>query len=202
MVSTKPPLLLASTSPRRAELLTRLGIPFEIVPTEVPEAAFFARYSPSSVAIANACAKALSIAAEPGQLVLGADTVVVLGEDCLGKPQDVSEAADMLRRLSGQTHSVITGLCLLRHGTQPPAEQRTDAVATRVTMAELDEATIRAYVATGEPFDKAGAYGIQERGAVLVERIDGDYFNVVGLPLCRLSQLLRELGVTISDYWS
>ena len=125
---------------------------------------------------------------EKDDIIIGADTVVVCDGKALGKPQDKEQAADMLRMLSGKTHSVYTGVCLLRNGESECFCSKTD-----VTFYQLDESTIDWYVNTNEPMDKAGAYGIQGKGALLVEKIDGDYYNVVGLPIAKLNRKLKEL---------
>ena len=125
---------------------------------------------------------------EKDDIIIGADTVVVCDGKALGKHQDKEQAADMLRMLSGKTHSVYTGVCLLRNGESECFCSKTD-----VTFYQLDESTIDWYVNTNEPMDKAGAYGIQGKGALLVEKIDGDYYNVVGLPIAKLNRKLKEL---------
>jgi septum formation protein len=186
-----PPLVLASVSPRRAELLRVAGIPFEVRAPRDAEAGTAGRLghaAPRDYAVALALAKAEAVAADhPGRLVLGADTVVVLDGEVLEKPGSEGEAARMLGRLQGRRHTVITALALLG-GAGGPA---TCAESTEVEFLPLDEASIRRYVATGEPMDKAGAYGIQGYGAMMVRRVEGCYFNVMGLPLARLGALLR-----------
>ena len=145
-----------------------------------------------------ALAKAGEVAARVGDgLVLGADTVVVVGSDILGKPASPDEAREMLQRLSGVTHRVYTGLALVEVARGEVLRRRTASEMTCVTFRRLAPEDIAGYVATGEPLDKAGAYGIQGRGAALVERIGGCYFNVVGLPLARLAEMLKEFGVSI-----
>ena len=191
-----PSLVLASGSPRRAELLNQLGLDFTVVATEADEVAFSEELTPAEIVVHNARAKARTVVVSADQTVIAADTIVVIGNKILGKPVDAVDATRMLRLLSGRTHAVVTAICL-RSGERETVE----VVETLVTFAELTDELIVSYVATGEPLDKAGAYGIQGRGAVLVERIEGDYFNVVGLPLSRLAQMLRELDVEISDYW-
>ena len=184
-------LILASRSPRREMLLRQVGLEFEVDPSELEE------QLPSGVPIAEAAAmvaldKARSVAARRDEgLVIGADTVVVLDDMVLGKPSDASEARLMLRRLSGHEHQVITGIAVVdaRYG-----RHRSDSVTTKVRFAPLEDRVIDRYVATGEPLDKAGGYGIQGFGALLVEGIEGCYFNVVGLPLRRLAELLCDFG--------
>jgi septum formation protein len=188
-------LILASASPRRAEILRNSGIQFEIRKTDVDESRL-AGELPGDYVRRLALAKALSAATEyrdpvDETLILGADTVVVVDADILGKPASQDDARSMLRRLSGRIHEVHTGLALLR---KPGAEQRVVEEITRVHFAPLTDREIEDYIATGEPFDKAGAYGIQGIGGRYVTRIEGCYFNVMGLPLARLWSLLRELG--------
>jgi septum formation protein len=188
-------LILASASPRRAEILRNSGIQFEIRKTDVDESRL-AGELPGDYVRRLALAKALSAATEyrdpvDETLILGADTVVVVDADILGKPASQDDARSMLRRLSGRIHEVHTGLALLR---KPGTMQRVVEEITRVHFASLSEREIEDYIATGEPFDKAGAYGIQGIGGRYVTRIEGCYFNVMGLPLARLWSLLRELG--------
>ncbi|WP_397547844.1 Maf family protein [Rhodothermus marinus] len=184
------PLILASRSPRRRKLLAQLGLDFEVHPSDLDENATNHRL-PEQLVEQLALEKARTVAARfPEALTLGADTIVVLDGDVLNKPADEAEARAMLRRLSGRTHTVYTGVALVH-----PASQReiVDYEATEVTFAPLTDAEIDAYVATGSPLDKAGAYGIQDDyGAVFIRRIEGDYYNVVGLPLHRLYRMLRN----------
>jgi len=184
------PLILASRSPRRRKLLAQLGLDFEVHPSDLDENATNHRL-PEQLVEQLALEKARTVAARfPEALTLGADTIVVLDGDVLNKPADEAEARAMLRRLSGRTHTVYTGVALVH-----PASQRevVDYEATQVTFAPLTDAEIDAYVATGSPLDKAGAYGIQDDyGAVFIRRIEGDYYNVVGLPLHRLYRMLRN----------
>ena len=180
------PILLASGSPRRKEILQNAGIPFEIAVSRAEEANS-GLLSPEELVIRNALAKAGEVASRfPGRVVLGADTLVAVGNAVLGKPKNREDAFRMLRSLAGKTHRVLTGVALVR-GTRV----LTDAEETKVFFRELTDEQIAAYVATGECDDKAGAYGIQGRGGVLVERIEGDYFNVVGLPLCKVNRMLE-----------
>lgn len=184
------PFILASRSPRRRRLLEQIGMPFDVVAADVSED-FSGSYTPDAAAEMLAQRKAEYVAREnPEAVTLGADTIVVLEGNILGKPRDAAEAASMLRRLSGRTHTVFTGITLVH-----PESSRivTASEATRVTFGDIDEDEIEAYVLSGSPLDKAGAYGIQDdRGALFVERIDGDYYNVVGLPLFRLYRILRD----------
>lgn len=196
---TRPELILASASPRRQDLLRQIGLTFRVCPADIDEAAVAVGPDPAAIAAATAQAKAEAVAASlaadsPGAVVLGADTVVALGPELFGKPADEAEAAGMLRRLAGQTHTVYTGVCLVQTAT---GKQAVAAEATRVTMRSLTDKQIRAYVSSGEPLDKAGAYGIQGLGAVLVERIEGCYFNVVGLPLPRLCRMLEDFSISV-----
>jgi len=194
------PLVLASASPRRAALLAQVGLRFEVHVSDVPEEADEAGRAPQAVALEHARAKALAVAAAaPGRLVLGADTVVVLDGDLLGKPAHAAEAAAMLRRLSGREHEVITAIVFALDAGQGARVLAEHAEHTRVVFRELSEDEIAWYVASGEPLDKAGAYGIQGHGALLVRRIEGCYFNVVGLPLSRTGEVLAELGYDLID---
>lgn len=185
MLQLRLPLVLASASPRRRDLLSRLGLTFDVRPTDADET-WPEGLPPGPAAEEVALRKARAVEA-PGALVLAADTVVVLDGDVLGKPADPAEAAATLRRLSGRTHEVATGLALRLDGRETTAHE-----TTRVRFADLSDAEIEAYVASGSPLDKAGSYGIQDDlGALLVAGIEGDYFNVVGLPLRRLYESLR-----------
>ncbi len=195
MFRTLTPLILASGSPRRKELLAGLGLDFSVHPALAPEPAFIPGTDPEAFALGAAQAKAREVAAhQPEAVVLAADTIVVLGGDVLGKPVDSREALAMLERLAGRKHVVITGCCLL--DTNNDAKQHF-AVRTTVWMQNFGPEVLAAYVATGEPMDKAGAYGIQERAACLVERIQGSYTNVVGLPLAEVVEVLSCYGVII-----
>ncbi|MCP4658977.1 MAG: septum formation inhibitor Maf [bacterium] len=180
-------LILASGSPRRRELLDRLGFAFTVRPVVIDESPQDGE-SPSEYVLRLARAKAQAIA-EPGELVLAADTVVVEGETLLGKPRDPADARRMLRRLSGKEHTVVTGVALC---DRQRALQVAVVESTLVRFAELSEEEIAWYVETGEPLDKAGAYAVQGLGALFVEAIDGNYSNVVGLPLPATYRLLRH----------
>jgi septum formation protein len=185
--------MLASGSPRRRELLHSLGIPFEAAPSSVEEEAL--EGEPASEQVERlALAKATEIATRfPGRWVLGADTIVVIDHQILGKPRDEDEAVAMLSRLANRLHRVFTGYALIN--TEFSAQQRIRHVCSRVRIRKLCRDQIAAYVATGEPMDKAGAYAIQGIGAGIVERVFGSYTNVVGLPLCEVAGDLKELGV-------
>lgn len=197
MLALRVPLVLASQSPRRRQLLERLRLPFTVQPSAVAET-LPAGLAPGAAAEALARQKAHAVApGHPEALTLGADTIVVLDEAVLEKPADAADAAAMLRRLSGRTHTVYTGLALVH----PASGRSADAhEATAVTFAPLSEDEIAAYVRTGSPLDKAGAYGIQDDlGALFVSGIRGDYYNVVGLPLHRLYRMLREHFADLLD---
>jgi len=188
-------LVLASSSPRRQELLRNAGISFTVQPAGVDETPI-AGESARDCAERLAREKALAVwRRRPQDLVLGADTIVVVDEAILGKPVDAADAAHMLRMLSGRVHSVITGVCLVRAvaGSQlPVAEANTASETTFVSVREISDDEIRDYVATGEPMDKAGAYAIQGMASRWIPRIEGDYSNVVGLPVALVYRMLRE----------
>jgi septum formation protein len=178
-------LTLASQSPRRRQLLGMLGLPIRVVPANIPEAPL-PRETPLAYSKRLAREKARAV---PGEFVLGADTIVVLDDHLLEKPADGEDAVRMLKLLQGRSHEVISSVALAHAGKE---KVLTDI--TKVTFRPCDEPTLRAYVATGEPMDKAGAYGIQGYGAALVERIEGDFFGVMGLPVRLVLQLLGEAG--------
>ncbi|MCX7711356.1 MAG: Maf family protein [Clostridia bacterium] len=187
-------IVLASASPRRLELLKQIGITFRVIPSDIEEKVDDCL--PAGIVAENlAFEKAVSVAKQikSDTLVIGADTIVVK-DRILGKPQSEENAFEMLKSLSGSWHEVITGVTVVDCLTM---EYRRQHEITRVKMRELSESTINAYVGTGEPVDKAGAYGIQGIGAVLVERIEGCYFNVVGLPLTRLVGMLEDYNVKV-----
>jgi septum formation protein len=187
-----PRLVLASASPRRAELLALLGAPFEVRAADIDETPL-AREAPASLVerLARTKAAAVAAAVADGTVVIGADTVVVCDGDVLGKPADEADAAAMLARLAGRSHQVLTGVAVARAGS--PGSEVSFVESTTVWFAPLHDADIAAYVATGEPLDKAGGYGIQGIGGRLVERIEGSYHNVVGLPLAQLAAVLAML---------
>ena len=212
-------VVLASASPRRQELLRNAGIPFIGQPADIDETPL-AGESPQDCAERLAREKAVAVwRNRPQDVVLGADTIVVVDETIFGKPADSTDAIRMLRLLSGRVHQVITGVCMVRamagsqcsvsNETRPPAsspqgryeilrtenrELRTAAETTLVTMSELSDEEIRQYVATGEPMDKAGAYAIQGMASRWIPRVEGDYSNVVGLPVALVYRMLRESG--------
>ncbi len=187
--------ILASGSPRRRELLEMLGVPdLTIRPATGPERATPGA-GPEQTVRELSLHKAQEVAqtcAPEDIIIIAADTIVYLDGAILGKPKDHDDAVRMLTALSGREHIVYTGVAVLRGG-----ELRQAAEHTAVRFRALTPAEIERYIATGEPMDKAGAYGIQGRGALFVAHLDGDYFNVMGLPLCRLGQLLNELGVEL-----
>ena len=184
-------VILASASPRRQELLQQLGIHPVVRPAKFVEASGSAAQA-HDVVLANAVGKCDAVFAQVGDglPVIAADTIVVIDNVILGKPQNEEDAKAMLTRLSGRTHQVMTGVAVRYHG-----QQLADVCTTDVVFRKLTAAEIAAYIATNEPMDKAGAYGIQGRGAVLVEKINGCYNNVVGLPLTELYLMLQKLGV-------
>jgi septum formation protein len=182
-------LVLASASPRRQELLRNAGITFEVVPANIPEDSLPGEGA-KDCAERLAREKALAVARQrPHGLVLGADTVVVIDGQILGKPSDPADAARMLRLLSGRNHHVITGVCLVVDGQSFVASETTLVTVNKITDQEIAD-----YVATGEPMDKAGAYAIQGIASRWIPRIEGDYCNVVGLPVATVFRMLREIG--------
>lgn len=187
-------IILASASPRRAQLLNQVGIPFRAVPSLIEEGQPCRPWSQWVQGLSRA--KALSVTAGEGQIVLGADTIVICRDKVLGKPGDKEEAQEMLASLAGTHHEVMTGICLVNYHAAG-YETYQDVEITRVHFRSLTADEIKTYAASGEPLDKAGAYGIQGLGALLVEKIEGCYFNVVGLPLVKTMQLLRRCGVTV-----
>jgi septum formation protein len=189
-ISKNAPLLLASASPRRKQILRQMGIPFRTLTSRIRED----HLSPDPRRHARLLAQAKAQAVLQKSLdtwILGADTIVVLGRVVLGKPRDQGEAFSMLRQLSGKEHRVITGFCLL---TPEAKTAHSEAVVTRVRFKALTKQEILGYIATGEPFGKAGSYAIQGIGAFLVQGITGSYTNVVGLPLCALVKALLATG--------
>jgi len=185
MTLPRETLTLASGSPRRRQLLEMLGIPVRVVPSNIPEVRRPVE-TPMDYVERLAREKALSV---QGNLVLGADTTVVVRDEVLEKPIDAADALRMLRKLQGRTHQVVTSVALV---ADEAVHQATDV--TNVTFRRLDESFLESYVMTGEPMDKAGAYGIQGYGAALVERIEGDFFSVMGLPLRLVLELLEQAG--------
>lgn len=183
-------IVLASQSPRRRQLLGQMGLEFTTQSPEIDESAFHGRDAQDLVeTLSREKARWVARQQTPDTLVIGADTVVVLDGAILGKPRDGAEAEAMLAALSGRDHQVFTGVTLCQGD-----RILTQAEETQVTFRPLTGQEIRQYVSTGEPMDKAGAYGIQGLGGLLVEGIRGDYFNVVGLPICRLGRMLAQVG--------
>lgn len=203
---SSPMLLLASSSPRRAQILQTLGVRFRVVKStfEEPSPTIEDHAQPAQFVEQLALEKAR--AAQIGDLekerapVLAADTIVWHDGEILGKPRDADDAIAMLCRLRGQTHTVLTGVCL-RWTNGANIEYSMSHETTRVVFNDVSDAWIAAYVATGEPLDKAGSYGAQDKGALLVKRIDGDFWNVVGLPLAPLTKLLNMANAPIEKYW-
>ena len=183
-------VVLASGSPRRRELLNMIGVRHEVMPADIDE-----RYLPGEDPLAHAerlaREKAAAVAPRAGNsLIIAADTIVVIDGEVLGKPCDRGEAAEMLRRLAGRSHTVHTAVAIRYGGSEASAVE-----SPSVTFRPLDAEVIEAYIATGEPMDKAGSYGIQGFGATLVSRVEGDYFAVMGLPLNRTMQLIESVGL-------
>ncbi len=194
-------IVLASASPRRQEILKNIGLEFYVAVPDVDESgvayAGDAGLYVQELALlkAAAAAKKLDIKKNKDTLIISADTVVISGGEILGKPKDEADAKRMLKSLSGKAHSVMTGICIFR---MSDGFSVCDAVKTDVLFKNLSDNMIESYVVTKEPMDKAGSYGIQGKGAVLVEKIDGDYFNVVGLPVSRLFDILTdEFGINV-----
>ena len=186
-------IILGSQSPRRRELLEKLDLPFTILTADIDETVR-PELTPAHAVADISARKAAAILRQASEddLVITADTIVVLDGQIMGKPHSPEEAEQMLSSLSGRTHQVYTAVTLHSH-----ARQKTEVACTQVTFRPLDPKEILAYIASGEPMDKAGAYGIQGRGAVLVSHLEGDYFNVMGLPLCTLCRMLRSFGVKV-----
>lgn len=184
-------IILASASPRRKELLTLAGIPFEAHPVNADET--ITCCTPPEGAVMMLASRKAQLAAEqfPDDLIIGADTIVAVGKRIYGKPATEEEAFEMLSALSGKKHQVFTGVCIYNKS----GDRNAFCTRTDVTFFPLSEDEIWAYIATGEPMDKAGAYGIQGKGALLVKKIEGDYYNVVGLPVSRLVRELKSFGI-------
>lgn len=192
----KPQIVLASASPRRKELLEQIDLQFLIIPSNADEI-ILPDETPEELVVRLSIDKASEVANREdvaGRWFIGSDTIVLCNEQILGKPADTQQAAEMLRLLSGREHRVLSGYAVLDRQT---GEQRSEAVSTKVRFRELTDAEIARYIATGEPMDKAGSYAIQGRGVCFVAGIEGSYTNVVGLPLCRLTLALKELGVPL-----
>lgn len=187
-------IVLASASPRRKQIFALTGLKFEIDPSEYEEDLSL-NLPPKELVIQMSQGKAKQVAKHhQNAIVIGADTVIVYQGEIIGKPQTQSRAKQILSKLSGQSHSVITGFTIIDTANNQTVAQ---AIETRVTFKQLSPEEIISYVESGEPLDKAGAYAIQGLGAVLIERIEGDYYNVVGLPLCALVNQLKKLDIFV-----
>ena len=191
-----PPIFLASASPRRSQLLRELGVPFEVAVSNFEEPPPNAEEEREPALYVEKLARRKAEHCAARGLVIAADTVVELEGAILNKPRDPQEAVAMLKRLRGKTHRVLTGVCV-RNGEKCHVEHET----TRVTFGDFSDDFIARYVATGEPSDKAGAYAAQGKGALLILKLEGDYWNVVGLPLARLARMLARFGVKIENFW-
>ena len=203
-------IILASNSSRRKNLLTMLNVPFSVMESGVDERVEEANYMQKGVehtpyewvrAIAAIKAEAVGNRVEGEKIIIAADTIVTYMGKILHRPFKREEAASMLRTLSGHKHTVYTGLAVMYKDADGKYETHTSVTATDLYMRELTDTEISNYVDTKEPYDKAGGYGIQGKGSLLIDRIDGDYFNVVGLPLVQLYKELSENGVNIMDFW-
>ena len=186
-------LILASQSPRRRELLGLFNLPFTVRVADIDETMDPSR-SPAEEVARVSLAKARAVERQPEDVVIAADTIVVLGNRVLGKPANEAQAEEMLTALSGRAHQVMTGVTVLRGSRSLTATEITD-----IHFRALSSREIRRYIATGEPMDKAGSYGIQGGAALFAEKIHGDYYNVVGLPVCRLLRMLRELAPDLME---
>ena len=186
-------LILESQSPRRKELLGLFHIPFQIRVADIDETMDPGKPAAEEVARVSR-AKAMAVAHAPEDVVVAADTIVVCGGEVLGKPRDEQDAYRMLRLLSGRDHQVMTGMTVLRGETA-----LTTTEITHIHFRELTDGEIRRYIATGEPMDKAGSYGIQGGAALFAEKLQGDYYNVMGLPVCRLGQLLKQIAPELME---
>ncbi|MEE4253256.1 MAG: Maf family protein [Desulfuromusa sp.] len=192
----KDQLVLASASPRRRELLQQIGLKFQVVPSRAEEQ-ILPGETPEEHVIRLSLDKAEEVANRDdisGRWFIGSDTIVLCDRQILGKPEDELHAATMLRQLSGREHQVLSGYAIIDRQT---GKQQSEAVNTKVWFRQLTESEITSYIATGEPADKAGAYAIQGLGICFVARIEGSYTNVVGLPLCKLTLAMKELGIPL-----
>ncbi len=189
-------IILASASPRRKDLLEQIGLEFQVIPSNAEEI-LLPGETPEEHVVRLSLDKASEVAnraAVAGRWVIGSDTIVLCDDQVLGKPADAQQAAEMLHQLSGREHQVLSGYAILDRKT---GEQRSEAVTTRVHFRDLTDEEIARYIASGEPADKAGSYAIQGLGVCFVAGIEGSYTNVVGLPLCRLTLAMKELGVPL-----
>ncbi|MDD3297832.1 MAG: Maf family protein [Firmicutes bacterium] len=191
-------LVLASGSPRRQEVLEQLGLSFEVIKSDVDEA-FPKGYTPEQTAVAVALRKVRYVAKKlkSPALVVGADTIVVLKGEIMGKPVDTGQAFQMIKKLAGEEHTVITGVAV---ADSESGEERTGYQTTLVKMKDICPERIKRYVSTGEPLDKAGAYAVQGKAAVFIEGIKGCYFNVVGLPITTLDSMFQSLGMDLFQF--
>ena len=195
MHADNPKIILASGSPRRALLLKTLGIKFSVLPSKFDERKVKVA-APKAYVKKLATLKASEVSSRVKKgIIIGADTVVVVGKEILNKPKDAKDARRMLKLLSGKMHRVITGVCVINKYDNTC---KTIAVSSKVRFKKLDERKINWYISTKEPLDKAGAYAIQDKGAVLIEGISGDYNSIVGLPLAALSKILLQMGVPLN----
>ena len=191
-------IILASGSPRRKKILEQIGLKFSVEKSNYEEKRI-ADSPPSQIVEFLSLEKANLLAVKyEDAIIIGADTLVVLNGEILGKPKSEEDAGEMLRKLRNKTHTVVTGFTVL---DTKSGRSVTKHVETKVKFKDLSEMEISAYVETGEPMDKAGGYGIQDKGGLFIEEIDGDYFNVVGLPLFAVSETLREFGIDITEAW-
>lgn len=204
-------IILASNSPRRKELLAMLSVPFTVQESHVDERALEAadkkagicrRPAEQAAFMAEAKGRDVSRTAPAGTIIIAADTMVAAGDTILHKPTDEADAKAILTHLSGKSHMVYTGLCVIYKDAEGKETIHSQSVGTKVVFRPLTAEEIDAYIATGEPMDKAGAYGIQGKGSLLVARMEGDYFNVVGLPLTALYEELRTQGVSLMANWN
>ncbi len=187
-------IILASASPRRKKLLNLLGLEFKIVPSDITEK-LNPRLKPKRQTEILSLQKTQSIAGKyKNALIIGADTLVAVDDEVIGKPKDIKDAKRILNKLSGRAHSAITGFTIIDTSTKKTV---TKSVVTKIWFKKLSDREIKNYIEKEKPFDNAGAYMIQEKGSVLVEKIEGDYFNVVGLPLHRLAEELKKFGIYV-----
>ncbi|HUD04551.1 MAG TPA: Maf family protein [Patescibacteria group bacterium] len=189
-------IILASKSPRRKKILEQVGLNFEVMVSDFDETKIKFK-TPQEMVEKLSLAKAKLIAKKnPGAIIIGADTTVIFKKEIIGKPKSKADAFRILRLLSGNTHEIVTGFTVIKG-----SKSITKHVISKVKFKKLSNAEIKAYVATGEPMDKAGGYGIQEKGGLFMENITGDYFNVVGLPIFAVAQALKQFGVGITKNW-
>jgi septum formation protein len=191
-------IILASKSPRRKELLKQIGLRFQIDVSEIDERQF-KKLAPESLVKKLSQEKAKKVAKRhDGAIIIAADTLVVLGSEIIGKPKDKKDAIKMLKKLSGKVHTVITGFTVFDPGLK---KEVTEMVKSRVKFKKMSDEEIETYVKTKEPLDKAGGYGIQDKGAVFIEKVEGDFFNVVGLPVFSLCKELQKFDINITGNW-